>query len=56
VKTDGDGNTGKIDGNTAGFLLGADHKLDGQNVRVWLLRLQPWELRRRQPSLLHGYR
>lgn len=34
VKTDGDGNTGKIDGNTAGFLLGADHKLDGQNVRV----------------------
>jgi uncharacterized protein with beta-barrel porin domain len=42
VKTDGDGNTGKIDGNTAGFLLGADHKLDGQNVRGWLLRLQPW--------------
>lgn len=34
VKTDGDGNTGKLDGNTAGFLLGADHKLDEHNVRV----------------------
>jgi outer membrane autotransporter protein len=34
VKTDGDGNTGKLDGNTAGFLLGADRKLDSHNVRV----------------------
>lgn len=34
VRTDGDSNTGKLDGNTAGFLLGADRKLDSHNVRV----------------------
>ncbi|MDU6683699.1 MAG: autotransporter domain-containing protein [Enterobacteriaceae bacterium] len=34
VRTDGDSNTGKLDGNTAGFLLGADRKLDNHNVRV----------------------
>lgn len=30
----GDGNTGKLDGNTTGFLLGGDRKLDDRNVRV----------------------
>lgn len=34
VRTDGNSNTGKMDGNTAGFLLGADRKLDSHNVRV----------------------
>lgn len=34
IRSDGDGNTGKLDGNTAGFLLGADRKLESQNVRV----------------------
>lgn len=34
VRSDGDGNTGKLDGNTAGFLLGGDRKLESQNVRV----------------------
>lgn len=34
VRSDGDANTGKLDGNTAGFLLGGDRKLDSHNVRV----------------------
>ena len=29
----GDDNTGKLDGNTTGFLIGADRKLDDSNVR-----------------------
>ncbi|POP50926.1 autotransporter outer membrane beta-barrel domain-containing protein [Superficieibacter electus] len=33
-KNSGDGNTGKLDGNTAGFLIGADRKLDDRDVRI----------------------
>lgn len=33
-KNSGDGNVGKLDGNTTGFLLGADRKLADHNVRV----------------------
>ncbi|MEQ9745231.1 autotransporter outer membrane beta-barrel domain-containing protein [Pectobacterium actinidiae] len=34
TKNHGNDNTGKLDGNTAGFLLGADHKLADRNVRI----------------------
>ncbi|WP_312947950.1 autotransporter domain-containing protein [Superficieibacter sp.] len=34
VKNDGDDNTGKLKGNTAGFLLGGDRQLADYNVRV----------------------
>ncbi len=33
-RNSGDGNVGKLDGNTTGFLLGADRKLADHNVRV----------------------
>ncbi|HDR2548830.1 autotransporter outer membrane beta-barrel domain-containing protein [Enterobacter ludwigii] len=33
-RTSGNGNAGKLDGNTTGFLLGADRKLADHNVRV----------------------
>jgi len=33
-KNDGDGNTGKLDGSTTGFLIGADRKLDDRDVRI----------------------
>ncbi|ELV2836548.1 autotransporter outer membrane beta-barrel domain-containing protein [Enterobacter cloacae] len=33
-RSSGDGNVGKLDGNTTGFLLGADRKLADHNVRV----------------------
>ncbi|MBH3067423.1 autotransporter domain-containing protein [Serratia marcescens] len=33
-KNSGNGNVGKLDGNTTGFLLGADRKLTDHNVRI----------------------
>ncbi|HEJ7934377.1 autotransporter domain-containing protein [Serratia marcescens] len=33
-KNNGNGNVGKLDGNTTGFLLGADRKLADHNVRI----------------------
>ncbi|AJZ88039.1 transporter [Klebsiella michiganensis] len=33
-RNSGDGNVGKLDGNTTGFLLGADRKLADHNVRI----------------------
>ncbi|CAI0824328.1 Extracellular serine protease precursor [Serratia entomophila] len=34
VRNSGDGNVGKLDGNTSGFLLGADRKLADHSVRI----------------------
>ncbi|WP_122004484.1 autotransporter outer membrane beta-barrel domain-containing protein [Serratia marcescens] len=33
-RNSGNGNVGKLDGNTTGFLLGADRKLEDHNVRI----------------------